>query len=159
VLCERPEWDGQTVAALGIHQGATLALVAAALDSRVSFVAAASPVLCDIGRAFSLNAKPWPGLEPVLPPGLAPELQAGSLLYLDCAHLAPRIRVPSHVSIGLYDALSPPAGVAAACNRFGSTPKVVLDDPESGGPSMRTREILDRSVREHLARKLLLNKR
>ncbi len=153
LLCAREEWNHRTLAVSGLRQGGAMALAAAALDPRVSYVSAAAPALCDIGRALTLDSAPWPGLRPALPPGLSADLQAASVLRVDCAHLAPLIRVPGCISVGLEDGRGVPAGIAAACNRFGVTPKVVLDDSVGGEPSPGTLEALDRALRAHLAGK------
>jgi cephalosporin-C deacetylase len=153
VICAQEEWNHRTLAVSGIRQGGALAMAAAALDPRVSYVSAGAPALCDLGRSLTLDTRPWPGLKPLLPPGLSADLQASSLLRMDCAHLAPWIRVPGCVSLGLEDRLCAPAGVAAACNRFGVTPKVVLDDSGTGELSPQTLELLHRALRAHLAGK------
>ncbi len=149
-LASQPEWDGKKLALYGSHQGGTQALAGAALEERVSFFAINAPCLCDLGTALVSTSKGWPGFSSMLPPGLPADLLGSCLLYFDAAHLASRIHVPGMIILGLTDPISPPMGVAAACNVLSGQKEVFLDPSGTSSVSPAAQQALYGALRKHL---------
>ena len=63
-LTSQPEWDGKILMVEGGSQGGGQSLAAAGLDSRVTFIAAGVPAICDhSGKAIG-RINGWPKLVP-----------------------------------------------------------------------------------------------
>jgi len=63
-LIAQPEWDGRTLIVYGSSQGGAQSIVAAGLDSRVTFFAAGVPAMCDHTGAAVGRISGWPKLVP-----------------------------------------------------------------------------------------------
>ena len=63
-LTAQPEWDGKTVVVFGSSQGGYQAIVAAGLDSRVTFFAAGVPAGCDHTGIAADRINGWPKFIP-----------------------------------------------------------------------------------------------
>ena len=133
-LSSREEVDSERVAVTGMSQGGGLALAAAALSGKVSFVWSDEPFLSDFRRAVEIAPLPpytevaaylraWPALE---------ETAFRTLAYVDVANHARRIRCPATVTVGLWDEICPPSTVFGAFNRLASTDKELVVFPFHG---------------------------
>eukprot|EP01052_Picozoa_sp_SAG31_P030392 SAG31_NODE_3114_length_4659_cov_2.682745_2_plen_472_part_00 len=128
VLTAQPEWDGRTLAVLGSSQGGALAIVAAALDSRVSFVATGQPAMCDhtgpLCKPFPrcggwphvlAYGKPWAGgptIESMVHAIHNPSKRViNACRYYDCVNFAARVRVPTQWTVGFNDLACHPSTV------------------------------------------------
>jgi cephalosporin-C deacetylase-like acetyl esterase len=141
-LTSQPEWDGKIMVVYGSSQGGAQSIVAAGLDSRVSFYAAGVPAMCDhtgykVGR---ING--WPKF---IATGETPDDSiANAVRYYDAMNFAAQIRVPGIMTVGFIDTTCPPTSVYAAFNAVNAR-KDMFDDPASGhtvsakaGDSMRS---------------------
>ena len=59
-IASLPEWDGATIGVTGASQGGFLSYATAALDKRITFVAAVHPALCDHTASLQGVACGWP---------------------------------------------------------------------------------------------------
>jgi len=134
-LATLPEWDGRTLVVMGQSQGGLQALVAAALDSRVTAVLAGKPAGCDTmaknaGRGFGWPY--WQGRADKMDPAQAIRVMETSR-YFDGAHFAARVKVPTLVGLGLVDTTCPPTAVYSAIHGL-QGPKETVIFPTSGHP-------------------------
>ena len=109
-LTALPQYDGKNLAAYGGSQGGALTLVTAALDSRVKYLAAFYPALCDIGGYAHNRAGGWFGVKE-----LTPE-ETKVLAYYDVVNFARYIRIPGFYSWGYSDETCPPTSFYSAYN-------------------------------------------
>ncbi len=108
-LASRPEWNGQDMVLLGSSQGGAQALAGAALDERVTAVAASVPAFCNL-----LSSHPgWPK-----PLALAGKRASATVGYFDAGNFARHIRVPVMLSLGLVDETCPSDGIQAMANNL-----------------------------------------
>ncbi|WP_207429758.1 acetylxylan esterase [Pedobacter sp. SYSU D00535] len=130
-LCSLPEWDGKNVVVTGGSQGGALAIVTAALQPRVTALAAFYPALSDMTGYLHGRAGGWPHL-------LSPRQQAinntpeklRTISYYDVVNFARHIRVPGFYSWGYNDNTCPPTSVYAAVNAI-KAPKTLAITPIS----------------------------
>ncbi|MEI6946960.1 acetylxylan esterase [Paraflavisolibacter sp. H34] len=131
-LCSLPEWDGRNVTVTGGSQGGALTIVAAALDKRVTCLAAFYPALCDITGYLHGRAGGWPHM-------LGPRYAAinntpaklRTISYYDVVNFARQLTVPGFYSWGYNDHTCPPTSVYAAVNSI-RAPKTILITPITG---------------------------
>jgi cephalosporin-C deacetylase-like acetyl esterase len=133
-LCSLPEFDGINVGVCGGSQGGALSIVTAALDSRVTFLAAFYPALSDIcgylyGRAGSTPKLFSPGEISKLPVDV--ETAKKTLSYYDVVNFARILKTPGFYSFGYNDNTCPPTSVYAAINSI-TAPKKVVITPVAG---------------------------
>jgi cephalosporin-C deacetylase len=121
-----PQWDGKTLVVHGTSMGGAQALVAAALDDKVTAVVANVPALCDQNGPEAGRAAPFPYWVAKEPGALDPQKISLAARYFDVAHFAPRVKAPVLVSAGLADESVPPAGVAAMGNLLAGPKEVVF---------------------------------
>jgi cephalosporin-C deacetylase len=116
---EHPLVDPARIGVAGHSQGGGLAIAASALlPDRVRLCHAGMPFLCGIRRSLEVAGEP-PYTELVEYLRLQPQLSEAALAtidYIDCAHLASRVRARSLWCVGLMDPICPPSGVFAAYN-------------------------------------------
>ena len=116
---EHPLVDAARIGVAGHSQGGGLAIAASALGPQLVRVChAGMPFLCGIWRSLEVAGEP-PYTEVVEYLRLQPQLSETALAtldYIDCAHLAPRVRARSLWCVGLMDPICPPSGVFAAYN-------------------------------------------
>jgi cephalosporin-C deacetylase len=132
IVMEMPEVDESRVAATGGSQGGALTLACAALEPRIARAAAVFPFLCDYQRVWEMD----------LAEGACEELKMyfrlfdprhereeeifTKLGYIDCQHLAPRIKGEVLMVTGLMDTICPPSTQFAAYNRITSKKDLIL---------------------------------
>ncbi len=120
-LCSRPEVDTSRIAVEGGSQGGALSFATAALDNkRVKLCAPAVPFLSDFRDYFKVAA--WPGGEFVNyvkdHPEIGWEKVYHTLSYIDIKNLAPWIKAPLFMFVGLRDNVCPPHINFAAYNNL-----------------------------------------
>lgn len=128
-LCGLPQWDGKNVIAQGGSQGGALALIAAALDSRVTACVANHPALADMagyaepGRTggYPHFGRKYKGVK------LSPDV-IHTLSYYDVVSFARRIAVPVFMTWGYNDNVCPPTTSYAVYNVL-NAPKEALITP------------------------------
>jgi len=119
---------------MGISQGGGLSLAVAALDARPQLAMPEVPYLCHFRRALAM-AQTGPYLEfaEYLKHDPAEEDNLfRTLSYFDGMNLAPRIRCPVLMSVGLQDIICPPSTVFATFNHLGSAVKELAVYPYHG---------------------------
>ena len=131
-LTAQPEWDGKTVVVSGASQGGYQAIVAAGLDSRVTFLAAGVPAGCDHTGSTVNRINGWPkfiatGEEP-------PASVLAAVRYYDAMNFATRTKAGAVFTVGFIDVTCPPTSVYAAYNNL-SGKKSIHNDPEAGHTS------------------------
>lgn len=131
-LCSLPEFDGKNVVVTGGSQGGALSIVTAALDPRVTCLAAFYPALCDMEGYLHGRAGGWPHLFAAANRGVTdtPE-KIATASYYDVVNFARTVRVPGFYSWGYNDNTCPPTSIYAAVNSI-TAPKVVEVTPITG---------------------------
>lgn len=133
-LYSRTEVDTSRVAVEGGSQGGALSFATAALNNkRIDLCVPHVPFLSDFKDYFQLVG--WPGGEFFNYFEAHPEIPEDkiyhNLSYIDIKNLAPWIKAPVFMSVGLVDQTCPPHINFAAYNQL-SVPKEYLVYPESG---------------------------
>ncbi len=132
IAMQMPEVDPKRVGAAGGSQGGGLTLACAALEPRVKLAAPFFPFLCDYQRVWEMD----------LATGAYEELRTyfrqfdprhereqeifTKLGYIDCQHLAPRIRGEVLMQTGLMDQICPPSTQFAAYNKITAKKNMVI---------------------------------
>ena len=155
-LLSREEVDGSRIGVTGHSQGGGLTVTTAALRPEVVKVAAAgAPYLCGFIDAISLSdSYPYQEIADYLRmnPGSRPQVEE-TLAYFDGISLAPRIRCPIVVSVGLQDSTCPPETGYAMFNAIGSSSKRLYAYDGHGHDANQHEHdaIVDAFLAEHLA--------
>lgn len=126
------EVDAERVGAMGGSQGGALTLACAALEPRIKRAAPVFPFLCDYRRVWEMDQAQhaYEELKTYFrlfdPRHEREEAIFTKLGYIDCQHLAGRIRAQVLMYTGLMDAVCPPSTQFAAFNKITSPKEVVL---------------------------------
>ncbi|MBN2288922.1 MAG: acetylxylan esterase [Candidatus Glassbacteria bacterium] len=149
----RPEVDRGRICAIGGSQGGGLSLLAGGLDKRVGFIVAGVPFLTDFPLSMEITGNPCRNLVWYLEenPGKK-EKVFRTLSYFDVLNVAARIKVPTLVSMGLWDRTCPAPAIYEMFLALGSADKEIgiypyLDHGEVGGPHG---PVVDRWLDQHL---------
>ncbi len=132
-----PEVDADRVGVTGGSQGGGLTLACAALEPRVQRAAPVFPFLCDYRRVWEMDlaVSAYAELKTffrLFDPRHEREEEIFTRLgYIDCQHLAPRIRAETLMFTGLMDNVCPPSTQFAAYNKI-TAPKDVVLYPDFG---------------------------
>lgn len=127
-----PEVDGSRVGAEGGSQGGGLTLACASLEPRIRRAAPTYPFLCDYQRVWEMDlAKDaYAEMRTFLRFFDPTHANVGEwfrrLGYIDCQHLAPRIRGEVLMATGLMDTICPPSSQFAAYNKITSKKDMVI---------------------------------
>lgn len=119
-LTARETWDGHNLLVMGASQGGMLSIATAALDARVTALAATHPAGCDLSGDLHGRAGGWP--RPFAPnhrgePSVhATPAKIATASYYDTVNFARRLRVPGHYIWGYNDETCPPTSMFAAYN-------------------------------------------
>ncbi len=132
LVMDMPEVDPDRVCALGMSQGGGLVLACASLEPRIRRLTPLCPFLCDYQRVWemdlALNA--YAELKTyfrLFDPRHEREREVFERLgYIDCQHLADRIRGETLMAIGLMDDICPPSSQFAAFNKIQAPKTPVL---------------------------------
>jgi cephalosporin-C deacetylase-like acetyl esterase len=120
-LTTREMWDGKNLLVMGASQGGQLTIVTAALDSRVTGLAATHPAFCDVSAEMHGRAGGWPHPFQPDPATGRPSRQAtpakiATASYYDTVNFARRVKVPGYYTWGYNDDVCPPTSTYAAYN-------------------------------------------
>lgn len=120
-LTSRPQWDGKNLIVAGASQGGQLSIVTAALDSRVTGLAATHPAFCDVSGPLHGRAGGWPHpFKPDSATGAASPhttpAKIATATYYDTVNFARRLKVPGYYTWGYNDDTCPPTSTFAAYN-------------------------------------------
>jgi cephalosporin-C deacetylase len=124
IVMQMPEVDSQRVGATGASQGGGLTLACAALEPRIKRAAPVYPFLCDYQRVWEMDlaVDAYEELRIYFrrfDPRHEREQEIFTKLgYIDCQHLAPRIRAEVLMGVGLMDQMCPPSSQFAAYNKI-----------------------------------------
>lgn len=113
-ICSLPNYNGKALGVTGSSQGGFLSFVTAALDSRVTFLAAVHPALCDHAAHLKGRAGGWPHWFYYFKNNS--ENAINTSRYFDTANFARLIKVPGWYSWGYNDEVCPPTSMYAAYN-------------------------------------------
>lgn len=105
-LTSLPEWDGRNAFVQGGSQGGALALITAALDTRVTACVANHPALSDMAGYLDNRAGGYPHFHRINAM-LTPE-KVKTLEYYDVVNFARRITCPVFLTWGFNDNTCPP---------------------------------------------------
>lgn len=132
VVMALPEVDARRVGAMGMSQGGALTLACAALEPRIRRLAPMCPFLCDYRRVWEMDLakdayeelRNWFRR---FDPRHERETEIFTRLgYVDCQHLAPRIRGEVLMAVGLMDDICPPSSQFAAYNKITAPREMAL---------------------------------
>lgn len=132
VVMDLPGTDRNRVSCWGQSQGGALALVCAALEPRIRRCAPVFPFLCDYRRVWEMDQAKDAYFElanffRLFDPRHEREEELFTKLgYIDCQHLAPRIKAEVLMFTGLMDTICPPSSQFAAYNKIPSKKDVVI---------------------------------
>ncbi len=124
ILLAMPQVDATRVYAMGGSQGGGLTLACAALEPRIAKAAPQYPFLCDYQRVWEMDLAKDAYVELQTffrqhdPRHLREQEIFCRLGYIDCQHLAPRIKARTLMAIGLMDTICPPSTQFAAYNKM-----------------------------------------
>jgi cephalosporin-C deacetylase len=132
VVMSFSEVDAGRVGCFGNSQGGALSLACAALEPRIKRTAPVYPFLCDYRRVWEMDqAKDaYEELRVFFrhfdPRHEREEEIFTKLGYIDCQHLAPRIKAETLMFTGLMDTICPPSSQFAAFNKITTKKDVVI---------------------------------
>lgn len=132
VVMSFPEVDAGRVGCFGASQGGALALACAALEPRIRRAAPVYPFLCDYQRVWELDFARDAYEELRLffrafdPRHERVKEIFTKLGYVDCQHLAPRVRAEVLMFTGLMDTICPPSSQFAAYNKITAKKDIVI---------------------------------
>ena len=137
-LASLENWDGKSIGVIGSSQGGALSIVTAALDSRVTALAAIHPALSDVTGSLYGRAGGWPDIFK------APSYRTPANLetegYYDVVNFARRVKAPGLYSWGYNDETCPPISTYAAYNAITAPKTLTLELPT--GHTMTTAQTL-----------------
>ena len=144
VVMDLPEVDETRVGATGGSQGGGLTLACVSLEPRIKRAAPVFPFLCDYQRVWEMDlAKAaYAELKTFFrhfdPRHEREEEIFTRLGYIDCQHLAPRIKSEILFATGLMDEICPASTQFAAYNRITSKKNMIIypDFGHEGLPDM-----------------------
>ncbi len=106
-LTQLPQWDGKNVMAQGNSQGGALALIATALDKRITACAISHPALSDMAGYKANRAGGYPHIFTRFS-GMDTPAKINTLSYYDVVNFASKITVPVFMTWGYNDDVCPP---------------------------------------------------
>jgi len=132
VVMAFPEVDAARVGAMGMSQGGALTLACAALEPRIKRAALMFPFLCDYRRVWEMDLakdayeelRTW--FRQFDPRHEREKEIFTKLGYIDCQHLAPRIRAEVLMFTCLMDPICPPSTQFAAYNKLTAKKDMVI---------------------------------
>ena len=108
MIASLDEWDGKTLDVTGSSQGGFLSLAVAALDKRVTFLAAVHDAMCDYEAELHGVAGGWPHYFYHAKMNAITKARLEGARYYDGVNFARRITVPGWYSFGYNDEVVPP---------------------------------------------------
>jgi cephalosporin-C deacetylase-like acetyl esterase/lysophospholipase L1-like esterase len=111
-LASRPDWDGKTLVVMGTSMGGQQSLCTAGLHPKVTAMLVNVPAGADASGTAHGRKTGYPFWD-------ANDAQVlKTAPYFDTVNCASRIRIPSLVSMGFIDTVTPPVGIWAAFNEI-----------------------------------------
>lgn len=151
VLTAQPHWDGKTVVVYGSSQGGYQAIVAAGLDSRVTFFSAGVPAGCDHSGMVLDRIAGWPKLVAHAADGTPDPKGLETARYFDAMNFATRAKAAGCCfTVGFIDGTCPPTSVYATYNQI-KIPKQIYNDIQSGhAQSSNASAAMAAAVQKHI---------
>ena len=132
IVMNMPEVDPKRVGAMGGSQGGGLTMACAALEPGIKLAAPYFPFLCDYQRVWEMDlaVSAYEELRTYFrqfDPRHEREKEIFMKLgYIDCQHLAKRIKAEVLMGVGLMDTVCPPSTQFAAYNKITSKKNLVI---------------------------------
>jgi len=127
-----PEFDGSTLAVTGGSQGGALSIVTAGLDSRIKYLAALYPALCDVTGYLYGRAGGWPHMFNDANKAFnAKKDKIETSKYYDVVNFARMVKAQGYYSWGYNDVTCPPTSMYSAYNVI-QAPKNLVIFEETG---------------------------
>ena len=127
-----PEFDGTNIIVSGGSQGGALAIVTAALDSRITGLVAFYPALCDLTGYLNGRAGGWPHMFNDANKEFNDTPQkVETSKYYDVVNFARQVTVPGFYSWGYNDVTCPPTSIYSAYNMI-KAPRTLFVAEETG---------------------------
>lgn len=147
----RDDVDESRIGVAGVSQGGGLSIAVAALHKKVSLSLPSVPYLCNFERAINV-ASAGPYLEILNYMKAHPNLEEtvmGTLSYFDAMNLAPEVKVPILISVGLVDTVCPPSTIFATYQHISSKEKRLEVYPGMGHeePSIHVEKKMETAVK------------
>lgn len=146
-----PVWDRETLVTYGSSQGAAQAIVAAALDRRVTLVVGGVTAMCEHGGLQGGRVVGWPKWVARLPDGSQDPAMLEASAYYDMVHFASRAKCEGRFTVGFVDVGCPPSALYAMANQWGGPREVFHDVLRAHRSSPEALEWLSEQVRAHVA--------
>lgn len=126
-LASRPDWDGKTLVANGTSMGGQQSLCAAGLNPKVTHVIVHVAAGADANGPLHGRASGYPFW-----PSDNPKIME-TAQYFDTVNCAMSIKVPTLMSMGFIDTVSPPAGLFTVYNQIKAYKEAVplIDSPHN----------------------------
>jgi cephalosporin-C deacetylase len=122
-----PQFDGKNIGVSGGSQGGALSIVTAGLDSRIRYLAAYFPALCDLTGDLHGRAGGWPHyFEGSNKDFNNKKDKIATCAYFDVVNFARLIKVPGFYTWGYNDDVCPPTSMYAAYNTISSEKTLYL---------------------------------
>lgn len=117
----------------GQSQGGAFGIILAALNTNLTRAQIGEPAVTDIsGFLADGRQSGWPMLPEKFKGKACYESMMKMLPYFDCAHFAPRIKIPTRWFVGFIDELCPPHAVWAGYNCLSASDRKMLNFPGLG---------------------------
>lgn len=154
-LAQHPKWNGKHLVAQGGSQGGQLAIMASALDPRVSLTIASYPAYSDVTAYLHGRAGGWPGLFRKNADGVRQDLpvepKVATSAYYDTVNFARRLRAPVLYYAGYNDMVTPPTSTFAVYNVIPAARSLVVEPQQAHFTSQGHRDTQERWLIEHAA--------
>ena len=126
-LYSLPEFNGATLAVTGGSQGGALSIVTAGLDSRVKYLAAFYPALCDLTGYLNGRAGGWPHMFNDANKSFnARKDKIETSKYYDVVNFARMVKAPGFYTWGYNDVTCPPTSMFSAYNVIQAPKKLYI---------------------------------
>lgn len=131
-LISLPQFNGKDLGVTGGSQGGALSVVTAALDNRVTCLAAMYPALSDLTATFKKRAAGWPQyFEAYTYEFNNKKDKITTCGYYDVANFARFVKAPGLFTWGFNDEVCPPTSMFATYNNIASL-KTLKPFPDTG---------------------------
>jgi cephalosporin-C deacetylase-like acetyl esterase/lysophospholipase L1-like esterase len=126
-LASRPDWDGKTLVANGTSMGGQQSLCVAGLNPKVTHVIVHVAAGADANGPLHGRASGYPNW-----PSDNPKIMQ-TAQYFDTVNCAMNIKVPTLISMGFVDTVSPPVGIFTVFNQIKAYKEAVpmIDAPHN----------------------------
>jgi cephalosporin-C deacetylase-like acetyl esterase len=146
-LVSHPKYDGRNLLVTGGSQGGALSIVTAALDPRVTGLAAYYPALADVTGYLKGRAGGWPHMfRSDKDPTLRLKEKIDTSAYYDVVNFARRVRVPGYYSWGYNDETCPPTSMYSVFNVIPGRKELLLALETGHGTVPEQVELMNRWI-------------